>query len=262
MGDGDGKAIALRSLVVVCRPERTACSGVRGKVAFLSVAVSPWTGTFLLSVWLATCAVWDVRTRTVPGWLTVIPLLGGALARAVQGMSCAAALAAGLVFVSDLPRQVRTPAAGALFLVLVAMSSTAEPQMLAVLMGIWLLWELSLTGGADAKIMMAVVLILGDGSVVLSIAIAGAVLAVVAAIRKKGTVPFVVAIALGTLFYQLVVLLHPEGVIMKRFLSDVRALEFTEVALLIAAVVLVAYAAYQVLGQKIAAVVMEIAGKF
>jgi hypothetical protein len=49
---------------------------------------------------------------------------------------------------------------------------------------------------------------------------------------------------------------------MKRFLSDSRALESTEVALLIAAVVLVAYAAYRVLGERIAAVVMDIAGKF
>jgi len=117
-------------------------------------------------------------------------------------------------------------------------------------------------GGADAKILMVLVLILGDGYVVFPIAIAGAVLAVVAGIRKKRTIAYAAAIALGTLFYQLLVLLHPEGVIMKRFLSDSRALESTEVALLIAAVVLVAYAAYQVLGQKIADVVMEIAGKF
>ena len=231
-------------------------------MALFSVAIPPWAETFLLVTWLAACAVWDLRTRTVPGWLTVFPLLGAALARVAVGMWCPPVLVAGLIFASDLPRQARIPVAGAMALALSVMSSAAELQIVVALMGIWLFWELSLTGGADAKIMMAVVLMLGDGSVVFPIAIAGAVLAVVAAIQKKGTVPYVVAIALGTLFYQFVVLLHPEGVIMKRFLSDSQALESTEVALLIAAVVLVAYAAYQVLGQRIASVVMEIAGKF
>lgn len=198
----------------------------------------------------------------MPGWLTVFPLLGVSLACVFEGMWSAAALVAGLILASDLPRSFRIPAVGVLVLVLVAMSSTADMAILVALLGIWLLWELSLTGGADAKIIMAVVLILGDGSVVIPIVIAGAALALVAAIRRKRAIPYTLAIALGTFYYLFVVFLHPEGVVMKRFLSDNRALESTEVALLIAAVVLVAYAAYQVLGQKIADVVMEIAGKF
>ena len=228
----------------------------------LNVEIIPWSGELLLILWLTACVIWDVRTRTVPGWLTVFPLLGAALARLFQGMWSAPVLVAGLILASDLPRRLRIPAAGVLVLVLVAMTSMADTGILVALLGVWLLWELSLMGGADAKILMVLVLILGDGYVVFPIAIAGAVLAVVAGIRKKRTIAYAAAIALGTLFYQLLVLLHPEGVIMKRFLSDSRALESTEVALLIAAVVLVAYAAYQVLGQKIADVVMEIAGKF
>jgi len=231
-------------------------------VPLLNVEIIPWSGELLLILWLTACVIWDVRTRTVPGWLTVFPLLGAALARLFQGMWSAPVLVAGLILASDLPRRLRIPAAGVLVLVLVAMTSMADTGILVALLGVWLLWELSLMGGADAKILMVLVLILGDGYVVFPIAIAGAVLAVVAGIRKKRTIAYAAAIALGTLFYQLLVLLHPEGVIMKRFLSDSRALESTEVALLIAAVVLVAYAAYQVLGQKIADVVMEIAGKF
>ncbi len=228
----------------------------------LNVAMQSWAGPFLFFLWLAACIICDVRTRTVPGWLTVSPLVGTGLARLLEGTWWAAALVAGLILASDLPRPLRIPAACVLALALAVMSPAAGLWILATLWGIWLLWELSLTGGADAKIMMAVVLILGDGSVVIPIAIAGAALALVAAIRKVRAIPYTVAIALGTLFYLFVVFLHPEGVIMKRFLSDSWALESTEVALLIAAVVLVAYAAYQVLGQKIADVVMEIAGKF
>ncbi len=46
-----------------------------------------------------------------------------------------------------------------------------------------------------------------------------------------------------------------------RFLKDNTAIETSEVAVIIAVVVLVAYGAYQLLGQKIAQVVQEVAGK-
>ena len=46
-----------------------------------------------------------------------------------------------------------------------------------------------------------------------------------------------------------------------RFLKDNRGIESTEVALIIAVVVLVAYGAYRFLGQNIAAIVTDIAGK-
>ena len=46
-----------------------------------------------------------------------------------------------------------------------------------------------------------------------------------------------------------------------RFLQDQRAIETSEVAVLIAVVVLVAYGAYQLLGTRIAQVVQDIAGK-
>jgi len=46
-----------------------------------------------------------------------------------------------------------------------------------------------------------------------------------------------------------------------RFLRDQRAIESSEVAVLIAVVVLVAYGAYQLLGTRIAQVVQDISGK-
>ncbi len=47
----------------------------------------------------------------------------------------------------------------------------------------------------------------------------------------------------------------------QRFLKDKAAIETSEVAVLIAVVVLIAYGAYQILGQKIAQIVQDIAGK-
>ncbi len=46
-----------------------------------------------------------------------------------------------------------------------------------------------------------------------------------------------------------------------RFLKDSSAIETSEVAVIMAVVVLVAYGAYQLLGQRIVQVVQNIAGK-
>ncbi|PKO16672.1 MAG: Flp family type IVb pilin [Chloroflexi bacterium HGW-Chloroflexi-10] len=46
-----------------------------------------------------------------------------------------------------------------------------------------------------------------------------------------------------------------------RFLRDNKGIESTEVALIIAVVVLVSYGAYRLLGNNIAAVVQDIAGR-
>lgn len=46
-----------------------------------------------------------------------------------------------------------------------------------------------------------------------------------------------------------------------RFLQDQQAIETSEVAVIIAVVVLVAYGAYQLLGARIAQVVQDVAGR-
>lgn len=46
-----------------------------------------------------------------------------------------------------------------------------------------------------------------------------------------------------------------------RFIKENRGIESTEVALIIAVVVLVAYGAYRLLGENIASIVTDIAGK-
>ncbi len=48
---------------------------------------------------------------------------------------------------------------------------------------------------------------------------------------------------------------------MLKFLRDNRGIESTEVALIIAAVVLVAYGAYVLLGERISLAVTDVAGK-
>ena len=225
-------------------------------------AFAQWAGMVLLGAWLTTCAVWDVRTRAVPAWLTIPALASAAVYRWVEGGWGAVVLVATLALVSGLPRLVQMLAAVCLVGLLLW---RAEPGQAGVLLGIsivWLAWELSLIGGADSKIMIAVVLLLGSGWVLVPVAVAGGLLAVAAGFRKKATIPGVAAIALGTACFEFLVRFGEEDAMMKRFLNDNAGLESTEVALLIAAVVLVAYGAYRILGQRIAEVVMDIAGRF
>jgi Flp pilus assembly protein protease CpaA len=212
--------------------------------------------------WLTACAVWDVRTRAVPAWLTIPALVGAAAYRWLEGGWGAVVLVATLPLVSVLPRPVRLLVAACLVGFLLWTAESREAGLVLALSIVWLAWELSLVGGADAKIMVAVVLVTGSGWVLVPVAVAGGILAVGAAFRNKLTIPCVVAIAVGTACFEFLVWFGEEDAMMKRFLNDNAALESTEVALLIAAVVLVAYAAYRILGQRIAEVVMDIAGRF
>jgi Flp pilus assembly pilin Flp len=56
-------------------------------------------------------------------------------------------------------------------------------------------------------------------------------------------------------------LIQKGGEDVMRFLQDQRAIETSEVAVIIAVVVLVAYGAYQLLGARIAQVVQDVAGR-
>jgi Flp pilus assembly protein protease CpaA len=213
-------------------------------------------------MWLAACMVSDLRNRTVPWLMMVPPLYAAMVCSAVQGAWRAPLLAFLLIPGSALPKRWFAPLSLLLALVLSVRAPAGEIWVLAAVAWIWLMWRFELMGGADTKIMMTVVMLIGNASVIVAITLAGGVLGVLGALRKKATVPYVVAIGLGTLAYMAGSWMQEEGVTMKRFLSGTWALESTEVALLIAAVVLVAYAAYRVLGERIAAVVMDIAGKF
>jgi Flp pilus assembly protein protease CpaA len=228
----------------------------------MSGILLPSVGTALLVMWLAGCVVSDLRSRNVPWWLRLPPLFAAMVCSALEGAWRAPLLVFLLIPASALPRRWLAPLSLFLALLLSVKAPAGEIWVLAAVVWIWLMWMFGLMGGADAQIMVTVVILIGNASVIVAITLAGGALGVLGGLRKKATVPYVLAIAMGTLAYMAGSWMQGEGVTMKRFLSDSRALESTEVALLIAAVVLVAYAAYRVLGERIAAVVMDIAGKF
>lgn len=162
-----------------------------------SAQVIAWA---LLLAWLAVCVMFDLRSRQVPALLTILPLILAAIWQLIQGGWQLVALVALLVLISDLPQaKWRIPiACAAMILSLSIARSPGIVYAMLVVFAVWELWEIGATGGADAKIIIALVLFFADGLLFIPIVLVGGVQGLVGLIARRKTVPYTVAIALGT----------------------------------------------------------------
>jgi Flp pilus assembly protein protease CpaA len=214
----------------------------------------------LLLIWLAACLVHDLKTRTVPLLLTLLPLMIASVIQLITGNWVLPLYTLALVLLSDLPPRFARMATLLLGLAL----GFFQPDILPELAGLcfaWSLWSFGFAGGADVRMLMALVLLFGDAGVLLPIWIAGGLQGLLGLLRKEKTIPYTPAIAAGTGWYLIIPYFSGKEVNPMKFLSDNHAIESSEVALIIAVVVLVAYGAYKTLGQNIANVVQDIANK-
>ena len=163
----------------------------------LSTQVIVWA---LLLAWLAICVVFDLRSRQVPAFLTVLLLILAAIWQLSQGGWHLVALVVLLVLVSDLPQvKWRIPVAcAATVLSLSIAGSPGIVYAMLVVFAVWALWEIGTTGGADAKIIIALVLFFANGLLFIPIVLVGGVQGLVGLIAGRKTIPYTVAIALGT----------------------------------------------------------------
>jgi prepilin signal peptidase PulO-like enzyme (type II secretory pathway) len=163
----------------------------------LSALVIVWA---LLLAWLAICVIFDLRSRQVPAFLTVLPLILAAIWQLIQGGWQLVVLVALLILISDLPQaKWRIPiACAAMILSLSLAGSPGVVYAMLVVFGVWALWEIGATGGADAKIIIALVLFFADGLLFIPIVLVGGVQGLVGLIARRKTIPYTVAIALGT----------------------------------------------------------------
>jgi len=154
----------------------------------------------LLIAWLAVCVIFDLRSRQVPALLTVLPLLLAAIWQLIQGGWQLVALVALLVLISDLPQaKWRIPiACAATILSLSIAGSPGIVYAMLIVFAVWALWEIGVTGGADAKIIIALVLFFADGLLFIPIVLVGGVQGLVGLIARRKTIPYTVAIAVGT----------------------------------------------------------------
>jgi Flp pilus assembly protein protease CpaA len=67
-----------------------------------------------------------------------------------------------------------------------------------VIFATWALWEIGAAGGADAKLIISLVLLFGNGLLFIPIVLAGGIQGMVGLIARKKTIPYTVAITLGT----------------------------------------------------------------
>lgn len=163
----------------------------------LSAQVIVWA---LMLAWLAICVIFDLRSRQVPAFLTVLPLLLAAIWRLSQGGWQLVALVVLLVLISDLPQaKWRIPiACTATILGLSIAESPGVVYAMLVVFAVWALWEIGASGGADAKIIITLVLFFSNGLLFIPIVLVGGVQGLVGLITRRKTIPYTVAIALGT----------------------------------------------------------------
>ena len=153
----------------------------------------------LVLAWLGACAACDLRSRQVPGWLTIPPLILAAVGQLFQGNWQPVLLLVVLVLISDLPAsRWRIPLAGLAAGLALSVSGSGElfSAQLAIFAA-WALWELGASGGADAKIIITLVLLFGNGLVFLPIIFVGGIQGLFGLATRQKTIPYTVSITLG-----------------------------------------------------------------
>ena len=158
-------------------------------------------GSLLVCAWLAICAAYDLKSRSVPAWLTLPGLFVALLLKEANGELALVAFV-GLVFViSDLPSILRgliclmLTALFVLALLTTADVVSAELSMLAVL-SIWLCWKFNILGGADAQVLAALILLYGP-EILVPVAFMNAIQGLVGMVMKRKTIPAMLSILAG-----------------------------------------------------------------
>lgn len=154
----------------------------------------------VLLAWLGTCVFFDLRSRQVPMLLTIIPLILAAAWRLFQGGWQLVLFKVVLTLLSDLPwAKWRIPFGCCA--AIIGLSIAGSPDMvyaMLVIFAVWALWEIGATGGAGAKIIIALVLLFGNGLLFIPIVLVGGIQGLAGLIARRKTIPYTVAITLGT----------------------------------------------------------------
>ena len=147
--------------------------------------------------------LYDLRKHEVPISLTVAGLVGSGLYAILNGLWFPVLLTVILTLVSDFNLRVKRLASATIFSIIASFVQPGAVLISATIFGVWLLWEFGILGGADVKLLIAAVLILGNPAVLIPISIAGGIQGVIASLQKKREIPFVVSIFCGTLLFVL-----------------------------------------------------------
>jgi Flp pilus assembly protein protease CpaA len=166
------------------------------------VAIAQFGAFPIVFFWLGVCVRHDLRNRTVPVALTVIPLALASLVSVWSGRWSSAGLLLFLVCISDFERF-----RFGLGLLGVAGALLLDPGMGMLNFSaflVWALWDKNILGGADAKILMALIFLWGSAALLVWVAIAGGFQGGAAWWRKQREIPYTVSILIGSIAFWLV----------------------------------------------------------
>lgn len=154
---------------------------------------------FLLPPWLAACAIHDLRTREVPGWLLRFPLALALIWAAMTGNLVASLMALSILISENIPLRTRgfyVGAQGLLAFFAFQEGGLTACLLSASLLGIWLAWKLGAFGGADAQVLITLVLVIG-AAVIIPISVAVGLQGMVGLLRKQPAIPALAGIYMG-----------------------------------------------------------------
>lgn len=155
----------------------------------------------LLILWLLVCMIHDLRSREVPEKLTLYPLIAAGLYGLLQGQWMPVLLLPVLIIVSDWEPRGKRLLSAVVGSVFTSIFDERTVVPVVALFTIWLLWEMGAMGGADAKLLMVITLVIGSPWMLALIALVGGVQGLFGLLIRKRSVPYVVAIFVGTLLY-------------------------------------------------------------
>lgn len=171
-----------------------------GFSSYKSKASTLFSSIALLSL-LFIAMLFDLRGRQVPQSITLGGLIGSGIFAIFYGLWAPIALTAALIFLSDFNHRARRIGFAIILAVFAALLQPETVWLCILILGTWLLWELGGIGGADVKLLISALLVLQDPWVLLPIFLAGGLQGLLAALKKKKDIPFVVSIFCGSLIF-------------------------------------------------------------
>ena len=157
--------------------------------------------SFALLALLFICMIYDLRDQQVPMLLTVGGLVGAGVYALFRGLWAPVLLTFALILVADFNLRTKRLVFALTLTGLAALIQPTDALICAFILVIWMLWEFGVIGGADAKLLIATMFVFNNPFVLIFISIAGGVQGVIAALRKKKEIPFVVSIFCGTFLF-------------------------------------------------------------
>lgn len=150
----------------------------------------------IMLAWLGWCVRHDLRNREVPNFITIIPMAIAGLIGVLFGRWAAAFLVVVLILLADFESY--RVGWGMVAAAMVALINPGQSVLCVSIFLIWLFWERGAFGGADAKILIALLLLWGNPSLLIWVALAGGLQGLVAWWRKRREIPYTIAILLGS----------------------------------------------------------------